>query len=123
MANQIFRAFAIIMQGKKVAEAMSSTYDNPNGSTQAYGLEGVLGQTDGIIETKLEFDTVCPIDGHEIDFATLFLNQTRVTVGIPVDGGYDASRGIISGRSYTSDSKTGECKGKWSFIGDKPTRQ
>ncbi len=123
MANQIFRPFPIIVQGVKVAEAFSSTYSNPSGSAQAYGFEGVLGQTRGIIETKIEFDTVVPVEGHEIDLSTYFLDQVGVTIGIPVDGGYDASRGLMSGRSYTSDSKTGECKGKWEFMGDKPTRQ
>ena len=39
-------------------------------------------------------------------------NKITATFSIQVDGGYDIIEGRIVERGYTSDSKTGECKGK-----------
>ncbi len=122
MANSIFRAFPIYVEGKKVAEAMSSTYDTTDSGTNQVGLDGVEGQSDGVIESKIDFDVIVPVQGTTIKFSTYFFNRARVTIGIPIDGGYDSVEGKLTGRSYSSDSKTGECKGKWSFIGGEPQR-
>jgi hypothetical protein len=80
----------------------------------------VLGQSDGVIETKIDFDTCVPVAGTEIDLDSLILKRTRFSIGIPVNGRYEKVQGKMTGRSYSSDSKTGESKGKWSFIGGEP---
>ena len=122
MANKIFRPFPIYFNSKKIAEIMSGTYDHTNGNADQVTIEGVAGQSRGAQESKVDFDTVCPVAGHEIDFSSAMLDEATITIGIAVDGGYDAVEGTLTGRSYSMDAKSGECKGKWSFIGGKPTR-
>jgi hypothetical protein len=117
MANGTFRAFPIYANGKKIAEAMTSSFDATNGGNIVYGIDGVLGVSDGIEETKIEWDTIVPVAGHQIAFRTMMRNRTYVDVGVAVDGGLEVVTGKIQGRSYQSEAKDGTVKGKFTFVG------
>lgn len=121
MANSRFRPAIISIQGKKIAEIANSTYTHDANDQNQIGIEGVLGQSDGADETKLEFDTVTSVKGHEALLKQIIAQKLTVTFSVQVDGGYDKFEGRIISRGYTSDSKTGECKGKFSCIGGAPT--
>lgn len=120
MANKVFRAAAIYVASKKIAEIAQSTYEQMSGDEQQTGTEGVLGFSDGVSTTKLDFDTVCPVTGHEQTLKNIIAGKQTVTFGVFVDNGLEMFDGRIVSRSYTSDSKTGECKGKFNVIGGTP---
>lgn len=120
MADSIFRASPLYLNGKKVAEVGTSTYEVMDPGTNQVGIEGVLGQSDGAVESKMDFDTVVPIAGMQINIDDIIAAKTRVGMGIVVNGRMQVVRGKITGATYSSDSKTGECKGKYTFIGGEP---
>ena len=120
MADSIFRAAPLYLNGKKIAEVGSSTYEVMDAGTNQVGIEGVLGQSDGAVESKMDFDTVVPIAGMQINIDDIIRSKARVGMGISVNGGFQIVRGKITGATYSSDSKTGECKGKYTFIGGEP---
>ena len=117
MANQTFRAASVYIDGKKVAEAMSTTFSVKNGGQSQHGIEGVLGISDGTEETTCELDSICPVEGFEIDVLALLHNRKYCTIGYAVGGKLLQSTGKIQGVDYSSDTKTGEIKGKISFVG------
>jgi hypothetical protein len=120
MANKTFRSASIYVKSKKIAEITSSTYEVMSGDEQQIGTEGVLGFSDGVATSKLDFDTVCPVTGHELALKTILKGKQTVTAAVLVDGGLETFDCRIMTRSYTSDAKTGECKGKFSLIGNDP---
>jgi hypothetical protein len=120
MADNIFRAPPIYLKGKKVAEITDTSFEIMTNNANQYGTDGVLGQSRGIIESKLDFGTVVPIAGMEIDIDTIIANQETVGIGVVVNGKNQIVTGTISGVTYSGDSKTGECKGKYQFIGGAP---
>lgn len=120
MADSIFRASPLYLNGKKVAEVGTSTYEVMDPGTNQVGIEGVLGQSDGAVESKMDFDTVVPIAGMQINIDDIIASKARVGMGIVVNGRMQLVRGKITGATYSSDSKTGECKGKYTFIGGEP---
>ncbi len=120
MADNIFRASPLYLNGKKIAEVGSSTYEVQDAGANQVGIEGVLGQSDGAVETTFDFDTVVPIAGMEINIDEIIRTKARVGMGIAVNGGFQIVRGKITGATYSSDSKTGESKGKYKFIGGEP---
>lgn len=120
MADSVFRAFPLYLNGKKVAEAMSSTYEVTNNNANQIGIDGVLGQSRGVIETKIDFDAVIPIAGMQINIDAIIASGESVGMGVAVNGGFQIVSGTVTGVSYSSDSKTGESKGKYSFIGGAP---
>ena len=121
MADQVFRAPPIYLKGKKVAEITDTTFEIMTNSANQYGIDGVLGQSRGIRESKLDFGTVVPIAGMEIDIDTIIANEETVGIGVVVNDKNQIVSGVISGVTYSGDSKTGECKGKYQFIGGAPS--
>lgn len=121
MANQRFRPASVYVSGTKIAEIAQSTYEHTSGDQNQVGLEGVMGQSEGADETKLSFDTISPIAGHAFTLKNVIKNKQTVTFAVAVDGGLEQFEGRITTRSYTSDSKTGECKGKFEAIGGAPS--
>lgn len=118
MAQSVFRSSPLYLNAKKVAEVSNSTEDRTVNSANQYGIEGVIGQSIGADEIKYDFDTVTPIQGMEIQIDDLI--GVQVSIGLLRNGRMALSAGIISTSNYTSDSKTGEAKGKFSFIGGAP---
>jgi hypothetical protein len=116
--GSIFRAHPIFLAGKKVAEASTTNEDRTINAANQVGIDGVLGQSIGADEVTVEFDTVVPVQGMQINIDAL--------LGVPLDFGVFRngvmmlSNGIIHGSTYTSDSKTGESKGKYKFLGGAP---
>ena len=121
MANQRFRAATVYVSGTKIAEIAQSTYEHMSGEQNPIGLDGVVGQSEGADECKLSFDTICPVAGHAFTLKNIIKNKQTVTFAVAVDGGLESFDGRITTRSYTSDSKSGECKGKFEAIGGAPT--
>ncbi len=120
MAQSRFRAARILLNGKKIAEVSNSTYTHRGNDANQFGLEGVLGQSEGIDETELDIDTVTPVKGHADNVKRMLVDKLDVQIQIAVDGGLETIDGRIIERGYTSDSKTGECKGKFKFVGGAP---
>jgi hypothetical protein len=114
----LFRASPSFINAQKVAEISSTTEDRTINSANQYGIDGVIGQSIGADELKFDFDTVTPVQGMQIQIDDL--------VGIPItvssirNGRMVLCDGIISTTNYTSDSKTGEAKGKFGFMGGAP---
>ena len=120
MADSVFRAYPLYLNGKKVAEVASSTYEISTNNANQIGLEGVLGQSRGARETKIDFDTVVPIAGMQINIDDIIASEATVGLGVVVNGRMQLVSGTISGATYTSDSKEGTTKGKYSFMGGAP---
>lgn len=120
MASEVFRPQSIYWKGKKVAEINKSTFEWMNNNANQYGTEGVLGQSRGAQECRVEMTTVTPVLGHEEDFANTLVSEETVTVGIFVDNTLKLSDGTLTGMTYDGDSKTGEQTCKITFIGGKP---
>jgi hypothetical protein len=113
--GSIFRPNPLYINSLKVAEVSNSTEDRTvNGSNQ-YGIEGVLGQSIGADEIKVDFDTVTPVQGMEISIDDLI--GVPVSIGLFRNGRLAITTGVIMTSQYTSDSKTGEAKGKFSYTG------
>jgi len=118
MAQSVFRPNPLYLNAQKVAEVSNSNEDRTTNSANQYGIEGVVGQSIGADEIKLDFDTVTPIQGMDIDVDDLI--GTQVSVGLFRNGRMMLSTGVLMSSNYTSESKSGEAKGKFSFIGGAP---
>lgn len=117
MANQVFHAASVYIDGKKVAEAMTSTFSVKNGGGTQHGIDGVLGVSDGTEECTCELDSICPLEGFQIDMLNILHKRKYCTIGYATDGRLLQSTGKINAMDYSSDTKTGEIKGKISFVG------
>ena len=115
MAQSVFRPNPLYLNGQKVAEVSNSTEDRTTNSANQYGIEGVLGQSIGADEIKVDFDTVTPIQGMEIAIDDLV--GVPVSIGLFRNGRLAITQGVIMSSNYTSESKSGESKGKFSYIG------
>ena len=118
MAQSVFRANPLLLNAQKVAEVSNSSEDRTVNGANQYGIEGVQGQSIGADEIKVSFDTVTPIQGMQIQIDDLI--GVQVTIGLFRNGRMALTTGIINSSNYTSDSKTGEAKGKFEFIGGAP---
>ena len=118
MANSVFRPNPLYLNGKKVAEVSTSTEDRTVNGANQYGIEGVVGQSIGADEIKVDFDTVTPIQGMEISIDDLI--GVPVSIGLFRNGRMAISTGLLMSSNYTSDSKGGESKGKFSYVGGAP---
>jgi hypothetical protein len=119
MAQPIIRALPLFLQGQKVAEVASSTENRDINAALQYGIDGVVAVSIGADEISgLDFDTVIPVLGMNISIDSLI--GVPIQIGSFRDGRMMLSNGVIKSSSYTSDSKTGEAKGKFTFIGGAP---
>lgn len=118
MAQAVIRAFPIYINDTKVAEASNSTEDRTVNAANQYGVDGVLGQSIGADETKVDFDVIVPITGTGIRIDDLI--GVPVGVGVLRNGRLMRTNGVITSSAYTSTSKSGEATGKFSFIGGAP---
>lgn len=116
----IVRAFPIFINGEKVAEAMSSTEDRTVNAENQYGVDGVVAQSIGADEIKLDFDAIVPITGMTLSVSVDDLMGTPVSVGMIRNGVMMQSDGVLATSNYTSDSKSGKGTAKVSFIGGAP---
>lgn len=119
MAQSVIRALPIYLNGLKVAEAASSTENRDVNAANQYGIDGVVGQSIGSDEISgLDFDLIIPVLGTNISIDDLI--GVPVSMGIFRNARMMISQGVIKSSSYTSDSKSGEAKGKFTFIGGAP---
>lgn len=119
MANSLVLPAKVYYQDQKVGECSNATYTVMNNGANQYGLEGVIGQSLGAEECKVEMDVIVPIQGLASQLKDA-IRQPNVTVGVELDGALELVVGLFTERNYTSDSKTGELKGKFTFIGGAP---
>jgi len=117
----IVRPFPIYLNGEKVAEAMSSTEDRTVNAENQYGVDGVVAQSIGADEIKLDFDAIILITGMTLSVSIDDLLGTPVAVGMIRNGVMMQSSGVLSTSNYTSDSKSGKGSAKFTFIGGEPT--
>lgn len=118
MAQSIFRASPLFLNGQLVAEISQNTEDRTLNVSQQYGIEGVIGQAIGADEIKVSFDTVTPIQGMQIPIDTLL--GVPVQIQVVRNGVSMLSSGIIGSSSYASNSKDGTATGKFEFMGAAP---
>lgn len=114
----IFRANVAGIEGKKVAEISDSTENRTVNASQAYGVDGVLGQNIGADEVKFSFSTVTSVLGMEIPIDDLI--GVPITVSNIRNGRMLLSDGVIMSSDYASNSKEGTAVGKFEFIGGAP---
>lgn len=112
MASSKFRAFPMLIGGRKFAECNGTQYTADSGDEQMIGADGVLGLSEGIPVIKIEADYCQPVAGTKIDLWSLFTNKTEFTVQQPIGGKSHGVRMRITNMSLTSESKNGTAKGK-----------
>jgi len=110
----------VYVESRKIAEIESGTYEHMSGDEAQTGSDGYLGHSDGTEMVKLQFSTVTPAKGHAKDLRIIIMQKKDVQVGIQVDGKFEQFEGRLTSRTYNFDSKTGSCKGQFTFEGGKP---
>jgi hypothetical protein len=118
MAQAIIRPLPIYIGAAKVAEASSSTENRTVNASNQYGIDGVFGQAIGADEIDIDFDTIVPILGMQINVDQLI--GVPVTMGVFRNATMMMSQGVIMSSSYKSQSKDGTATGTFKFIGGAP---
>lgn len=116
MASAKFRAFPMLIGGRKFAECNGTQYTADSGDEQQIGAEGVLGLSEGVPVIKIDADYVQPVAGTNIDLWSMFQNKTEFTVQQPIGGKSHGVRMRISSMSLTSETKNGTAKGKITML-------
>lgn len=117
----LVRPAPVYVEGVKIAEVASGSYEHMSNDEDTFGVEGWLGMTDGADQVRMSFKTVTPVAGHQKALKDVIVNKRYVQILIPLDGGTEAFEGRMTSRSYDWDSKSGACNGNFSFQGGKPT--
>lgn len=113
--SSVFRVHPIYINGEKVAEASDTSEDRNMNVANVFGTDGVLGQSIGAEETKVDFSTVVPVQGMEISIDDLL--GVPLTIGILRNGRMMLADGMIASSNYSSSSQDGKSTGKFSFMG------
>lgn len=115
-----FRFIPIAINNKKVGELTNTAVTLDPGGEQQHGTDGVLGESDGITTTEINFDTVVPVGGASVDPAELALRKVDVDASFPMNGKIYVVTGRIVKVDVNSASKTGTSTGKYMFRGGEP---
>jgi hypothetical protein len=118
MAQSVIRANPLLLNALKVAEVSNSSEARTVNASNQPGIDGIIGQAIGVDEVKIDFDTITPIQGMQIQIDDLI--GVQVSIGLFRNGRMALYTGVISGSTYTSDSKTGVATGKYEFVGGSP---
>ncbi len=121
MASNTFRAPSLYVNSLKVAEISDQSFTVNGNVANQYGAEGVLGQSIGSTETKVDFGAVVPVQGMRINMKSFIYAGAAISLAILVDGKLSMIEGRLTEATYSGETKSGECKGKFSFIGGEPT--
>lgn len=116
-----FRASPLYIDGRKIAEISDVTFTHESGDEPQFGIEGLLGYSEGADTTKISFKTVTPYAGHEKTLADYIRQKKYGTYGVFVDGKLEQIDGRMISRAYTSNSKTGTVTGDFEVTGGRPT--
>ncbi len=116
MASNKFRAFPMLIGGRKFAECNGTQYTGESGDEQQIGAEGVMGLSEGVPVIKIDADYVQPVAGTSIDIHGMFKNKTEFTVQMPIGGKSHGVRMRITNVSLTSETKNGTAKGKITML-------
>ncbi len=122
MALQRFKKIPLHADGKKIAELQNCTYKHDSNDMRQHGVDGVMGFSDGNDETEVTADCCVPFGGmsNRAALRDAIAGKRSVQLAIPVDGSIEMIEVRCTSRQYTSDSKTGELKGSFTFQGGKP---
>lgn len=120
MAQAKFRHYPVYFKKKKIAELQSVTHDIESGDELMMGAEGVLGHSDGIATMKLESDCIVPVPGLSVGFLDAIINKQDVDVMIFADGRFQMATGRIVSANYSSNSRNGEARGRFTFTAAAP---
>lgn len=120
MAQAKFRHYPVYFNRKKIATMQAVTHDIESGDELMYGAEGVLGHADGIATMKLEADCIIPVSGSPVGFLDAIINKEDVDIMIFADGRFHMASGRIVSANYSSNSRNGEARGRFSFTGAAP---
>jgi len=120
MARSNFRHYPVYFNRRKIATMQAVTHDIESGDELQMGAEGVLGHSDGIATMKLEADCVVPVSGQPIDILSTIINKQDVDIMIFADGRFHMSTGRIVSANYSSNSRNGEARGRFTFTGAAP---
>ena len=120
MARQIFRAFPLYVNGKKIAEVSSGTYDvNPNDEAQV-GTEGYMGHADGATITRIQATCMIPVVGMQVQFDAIIKARQYVQVGVPINGKFQQVDMRITQANYKWNFKNGQAEGDFTLEGGEP---
>lgn len=122
MAFQKFKKLPLHIEGKKVAELISCQYKHDSNDQRQHGIDGVMGFSDGNDETEITAETVMPFGGmsNRAAMRDAIVNKKEVQVAVPNDGGIEMIAMRCTSRTISSESRTGEMKGSFTFQGGKP---
>jgi len=120
MARQIFRAFPVYANGKKVAEIRQGTYDVTNNDEAQVAIDGYQGHTDGATMSSVQATLIIPVTGTQIDFDSMRKTRQYVQIGMPVNGKFQMMDMRLVKAQYKWDSKNGQAEGDFTFEGGEP---
>jgi hypothetical protein len=120
MANFRFVSFSI--NEKKIAELVNTNVKIMANGEQQIGTDEVLGESIGVVTVEASWETVEPVEGTEIDFDELVIEQTPVMLSYEKAAKIYKIDGKIIDSDTSSTSKSGATTGKYSFRGGKPKR-
>jgi len=121
MANQKFRAPSLYLDGKKMGTLQTNKTEVDAGDEPQYGDPGLLGYSDGAMQTKIDGTGVVPVKGMELD----------LVAAMKAKKDFDVAIGIINGKvlrvqmrclkvDFTGDHKAGTLAITASFGGGEP---
>ncbi len=120
MSRSLIRAAPLYLNGKKIAEVTSGTYDITSGDEAQIGTDGYLGHSDGATTTKFSFDAIIPVKGMAVRVDDLIINKRYFSLGLPVNGKFQQVDARMVSASYKWDHKTGAFTGTFSAEGGAP---
>ncbi len=120
MARTLIRAAPIYLDGKKIAEVSSGSYDVASGDEAQIGSDGYLGHSDGATTTRFSFDCIIPVKGMAVKVDDLILNKRYFSLGLPVNGKFHQVDARMTGASYKWDHRNGTFMGTFSAEGGAP---
>ena len=119
-SRNIIRALPLYVNGQKIGEVSSGTYDiNTNDQAQV-GTEGYMGHADGATLTSIKASCVIPVVGMQQVFDSTMASRAYVSVGIPANGKFQKFDARITQASYKWDFKNGNAMGDFTFEGGAP---
>ena len=122
MAMIRVRSASVYVNGKNGGTFEENDYEDNSGDELQYGDPGVIGVSDGAINTKLTLGGINPLLGGDskLLFAAMQAKQNVKVSLFPVDGQtHTVTMRIITGGA-TSHHKTGTQMSKWTLVGGQP---
>ncbi|WP_394847401.1 hypothetical protein LZC95_08040 [Pendulispora brunnea] len=121
MANTKVRAASLYMNGRKWAECSENTYEVDSGDEPQFGDPGLLGYSDGAIQSKLTCKAVVPVAGSSVSMLDLMKAKADIDVAVAlIDGKIHQVTMRVLSASIQSVHKNGTQEGNFTLGGGEP---